>query len=166
MTGSDEDDDNETAPGAELTLGEKFFKPLYLLSIWKEPGTMTKRVTAAVILPSGVETGDFSICISPCGMSLEIAVVWPVPLVDLTCMHKKWLRPESGSGFQVFYPRYTGFEQVLKKIKQRSSDDVQSIARIPLTFAVQTHIDSKSNTTRRENGVHRHEGIRGTALCS
>ncbi len=70
-----------------------------------------------MILPSVVETGDFSLCISPCGMSLEITVVWPVPLVDLTVMHKKWLRPESGSGFQVFHPKFTGFEQALKKNK-------------------------------------------------
>ncbi len=58
--------------------------------------------------------------------------------MDLTGLRKKWLRPESGSGFQVLHPKYTGFEQALKDLEGQ----------------------------RRENGVHRHEGIRGRVLRS
>ncbi len=85
----------EEGAGAELTMGDKFFKPLYLLPIWKEPGNMTKRIAAAVLLPSGVESGGFSIAVSPGGMTLEITVEWLAPLVDLNMTHRKWLSKDS-----------------------------------------------------------------------
>ena len=114
---------------------------------------MTRRITAAVVLPSGVESGDFSICVAPGGMSLEITVEWPEPLVDLTIMHRKWLSGGSTGDFQVFHPKYTGFEHALKNVRDRSSDTVVSVARIPLPFPVQTHIDSKFNLAWRESST-------------
>ena len=58
------EDESETGDydgdGAELTIGERSFKPLYFVSQWEEPGTKTKHVTVAIALPSGVGIGEFN----------------------------------------------------------------------------------------------------------
>ncbi len=51
----------DSGTGVELVSGDLVFKTLYLLSSWKELVTMTRRVSAAILLPSGVGPGDFSI---------------------------------------------------------------------------------------------------------
>lgn len=61
------------------------------MSIWQEPGTTTKRITAANILPSGVGTGNFKERVIEEGDVLELVVYWPKPLVDVHFMHRKWL---------------------------------------------------------------------------
>ena len=50
----------EDGAGAELCIADCFFKPLNLLGIWEEPGNKTKRVTAVILLPSGINQRDFS----------------------------------------------------------------------------------------------------------
>lgn len=67
---------------ARKKAGEQF-QPLLILSDWVEPGTTTKRLTVAVLLPSGVTSGMFSVRIADDGNSSEITVTWPDSLVDL-----------------------------------------------------------------------------------
>ena len=38
----------------------RYFKPITLIADWSEPGTTTRRITLAVLLPTGVGKGDFS----------------------------------------------------------------------------------------------------------
>ena len=57
---------------------------------------MTKRVTLAIVLPSGVTCGRFSTRVVDGGEYLELRVLWPTPLVDIAMMHKKWIIPKEG----------------------------------------------------------------------
>lgn len=56
---SGEDSDTPSSPGLDIVAESYSFGPLYLLSEWQEPRTMTKRSSIAIALPSGVESGDF-----------------------------------------------------------------------------------------------------------
>jgi len=90
---SNSDANNNTEHGAELIVKDSVFKPLYLIGEWEEPGTKTKRLTVAIVLPSGVNKSDFTIQVLDAGLLLQLTVKWPVPLVDLELLHQKWLRP-------------------------------------------------------------------------
>lgn len=52
---------------------------------------MTSRITVVLVLPSGAESGYFSVHIVEDGHFLEHTLKWPAPLVDLEVMHKKRL---------------------------------------------------------------------------
>lgn len=52
-----------------------------------------------------------------------------------------------------YHPKFIGFETALKALRKKSSDSVQSTARIPLPFAVQTHIERKFNLGWRETNT-------------
>ncbi len=47
----------------------------------------------------------------------------------------------------MFHPKYTGFEDALKKVRDRVSDNLVSVA----PFAAQTHIDQKFNLGWRDS---------------
>lgn len=128
------------------------FGPLYAVSIWKEPETMTRRITLAVILPSGVDAGGFSLRVVDGGQFLEITVKWPRPLIDLNLMHKKWLGGPD-STYQVYHPEFIGFQEGMKKLRQKSTDWIESLARIPLPFPVETHIHDKHNLAWRDDST-------------
>ena len=51
-----------------------------------------------------------------------------------------------------YHPSVLGFEATLSELRKRSSDAVESIARIPLPFAVMTQIVAKNNLSFREGG--------------
>lgn len=129
------------------------FKPWYLMSTWTEPGTTTKRITVAIVLPSGVGKGDFSVRATEDGKWVELTVVWPNPLIDLDTLHRKWLWQSSGLSqavragerFERYHSKCVGFEASLKELQDRVSETIESVARISLPFPVQTRIDSKSN---------------------
>lgn len=126
------------------------FHPLHLISIWQEPSTTAKRITVSIILPSGVNAGDFTIRIIEDGDVLELTVDWPKPLVDISFMHKKWLQ-DYASNFTDFHPKFLGFEASLRKLRENLSDKVVSVARIGLPFSVQSHIESKHNIGFRDD---------------
>jgi len=150
---------NDAEPGgagAELTIGESFFKPLYLVGEWDEPGSKTKRLTLAIVLPSGFNKSDFTLQVLEGGLTLELAVQWPAPLVDLHLLHQKWLREASKDEdcpFTMFHPKVLSLEDALKKKRKRAADSVISTARILLPFAVQTHIESKTNLGFKDSGT-------------
>ena len=144
-------EDLETGAGSELISGELTFKPLYMISRWAEQFTLTKRLCVAIILPSGVGSGNFTITVVDGGQFLQLAVRWPQALVDVLVMHR-WKLADSQSGFMLYHPSVLGFEASLSELRKRSSDAVESVARIPLPFAVQSQVVSRHNPAFREGG--------------
>ena len=66
-------------------------------------------------------------------------------------MHRKWLESDGPDRLLSNHPKYIGFEGALKKLGGKSSDSVESVARFPLPFAVETHMDGKHNMSFRGN---------------
>lgn len=69
---------------------EHLFSLLFLISQWKLE-TLTKRVTVAINLRSGVRRGGFSVYFLPEICSLELTVSWLSQLVNIRAVHKNSL---------------------------------------------------------------------------
>ncbi|MEM6687231.1 MAG: hypothetical protein AAF617_15725 [Bacteroidota bacterium] len=129
----------------------KTFVPLYLISQWQEPVTTTKRVTVAIILPSGVGVGAFKVRVIEEGDVLELTVNWPKPLVDIEFMHRKWMSQDEGKLVTSVSPKLLGFEKTLRQMRNNRSETVSSVARIGLPITVQSHIESKYNIAWKDD---------------
>ena len=105
----------------------------------------------AIILPSGVGSGDFTITVVGEEYLLQLAVRWPTPLVDVLVMYC-WKLSNLNSGFMPYHFSFIEFDSDLSELQKRSSDVVESIARISLPFEVITQVGSKSNLSFKEGG--------------
>jgi len=146
-------DNDVDSPSTELLSDHHDFKPLHLVSVWREPETLARRISVAIILPSGIDKRGFSIRVSNDGGYLELTVTWPTPLVRVETMHKKWLVSEGEDDFEKYHPKVMGFDMPLQNLRKRTSDSVKSVARIPLHFLVQSQMENynlawKDNTAR------------------
>ena len=128
-----------------LALDPVRIKPMCAMSTWVEPDTTTRRITVAVILPSGVQKRDFKIRVPEGGMRVEIYFTWPNPLGDVGVMHRKWLKANNGDRFERYHPKCVGFDEFFRELRDSTSDEIESIAEIPLPIAVETHIEKTHN---------------------
>ena len=70
---------------------------------------------------------------------------------DVLVMHR-WKLSNPASGFMSYHTSVLRFESALSELRKRSSDAVESIARIALPFELITQIVSKKNLSFREGG--------------
>jgi len=86
---SDESEDDKRLVGEELVLIQSSFKPLFLISEWKDT-YLCNYLPVVVCLPSGVRNnhdkyqdgggkGPFDLKLINGGSSLQIRVIWPRP---------------------------------------------------------------------------------------
>lgn len=71
-----------------MNLVFKVFAQFHLHSIWKEPATITSRISIAFLLPGVVEKSGFSVCVIHKGTDLKITGKWPALFMDLALMRK------------------------------------------------------------------------------
>ncbi|KAI0565751.1 hypothetical protein FGB62_15g04 [Gracilaria domingensis] len=136
--------ENDFNTAEEVLLGPKIFKPLFLLSVWTDTKSLRKKLNVAVTLPSGIGKSSFGVYVVDGGEYLEISVSWPEPLLDIELLHKTFLE-DPNDNFQMDHPKVSRFCNALKYLRKHQSEKVHSVARIPLPFQVQTHIDSQDN---------------------
>ena len=119
------------------------YSSLCLISTWREEKTMIKRVTVAIVLPSGVGRGQFSIRVAEGGRHLELMVRWPRPLINISLMHKKFLI-STGETYTDYHPEFLGFMDALRKLRARAADWVETTTRIHLPFVVESHFKKEN----------------------
>lgn len=113
---------------------------MHVVSSWTESLTMTERVTGTILLPSGVEKGDFAISVVNGGNQQQLRVVWPVCLSDPRIMHRRWL---SNGQLKSYHPLIEGFDTVLRCFRTRVTDTITSVCLIQLPKTVQSDIHEK-----------------------
>lgn len=116
------------------------FKPLFLMSEWKNNVSQQAFINCAMVLPSGVGKGGSRVKIIEDGEMLLLTVQWPVPLIDPKVLHRVWLRSETTNRIERCHPKIGGFLDSLKLLRRKKFDLVQSTARIPLPVPVQPAI--------------------------
>lgn len=122
------------------------FTPLSLQSQWVEPGSTTRMVTVAMVLPTGVGKGQFDVKVLDGGREVELKVMLPEPLSNLRMLHRKWVETaKDGSKMQMYHPKVLGFEASLKQFRKHSNEKIEATARIALPFPVQNHIAKRDN---------------------
>ncbi len=69
------------------------FKPIFSMGQWEDIVNEDKRVSIAILLPSGVggEEKNHDLRVSEDGNHLIVSVLWPQALVDVEMLHKSWL---------------------------------------------------------------------------
>lgn len=130
--------DSAGGAGAELTMGDHFFKPFYLISPWIEPNTTTRRLLLASNLPSCVGPGGWSSHVAEGGEYYELQVPWPVELIDVKLLHRKWLNADGEGHLEPYHPKILAIAPFLKELRPRIAETVKSTAKIPLPIMVQT----------------------------
>lgn len=115
------------------------FHHLYLILEWQEPHTTVDWLTIAIVLPSGIGSGDFKVRIVEDGDVVELTFKWPPPVTDVQFLHKKWLELTNASkdttveasaatisanDFSSHHPKILGFEKALRDLRGNRSDNV------------------------------------------
>lgn len=65
-------------------------------------------------------------------LQLIFSVTWPEPFINLEKVHQKWLTSKSSDRIEMYHPKISGFEQILKSRGTRNTDSVESTAQITL----------------------------------
>lgn len=132
-----------------------YFQPLLLLPERDEPKTTRKRVTLCINLPSGVSSTGFSVRLLEGGDILEVTVTWPALMVDTALLHRKWTRvsPDDTNHMNGYHSEIVGFEHALKGLRNNTTDQGSSVARISIPFPVETYIVSQNALARRDDST-------------
>ena len=120
-------------------MGVGSFKPLYLISKWKESLTTRQCLSIAILFPSGVNE-NFKLQITENGLCLQIEVTWPYSLTDVAELHSLWLVMERHRGVTEEHPKLGGFETAMRLLRETRSSPIKSVANIPLPFKVETEV--------------------------
>lgn len=133
---SDSDEDLEIGVGgSELVMGDYVFKSILFRSAWVEPSTTNRRLTIAIVLPSGTGAGDWSAHVADGEYFYDVEVYWPEEFSDVKLLHGKWLHRKGADRLEPYHPKMIGFESALKALRPRHSESIKSRARIPQPFA-------------------------------
>lgn len=138
---SEADSEDDLGTREELVLAQSAFKPLYLISSWRETFTTRQCLSAAILLPSGIDT--YKIRVVDDGMMLQLTVTWPKAMTDIRMLHHYWLVLQNSNTISEQHPKIGGFEECLRKRRPTMDDDVLSVANIPLPCAVETTIEEE-----------------------
>lgn len=113
-------------------------QPLYIISVWVETGTTTKRLTVAILLPSGFLICELLVRVPENGCALEMKINWPDPLFNIKTLHHKWEQSTGSDLIDERHLKLIGFKRFSKTYRGRSSCRVDSTSRINFLFQVQT----------------------------
>ena len=79
----------------------------------------------------------------------ELSVCWPLAMIDMELLHKKWLISEGKDNITAYHPRITSLENALNEHRKKNTASVTSTAQFPLPFVVETHIPASHNLAWR-----------------
>lgn len=139
--------DDASFHGLDSVVGQTF-SPMSIQSVWTESVSTTECLTVAILLPSGVRPKDvLSVRVLDGGRELEISIMWPNELYNISVLHKKWLKLDIRDSFALrkYHPKFLGFESFLKPYRKRSEDRIESIGYVPLRIQFQQHIFSRDH---------------------
>lgn len=72
-------------------------------------------------------------------MTLIWEAEWPVVFTAVVLFHRKWLREKSKTP-KHYHSKLRRFEKFFRNMRNRNTDKIQSIARIPIAYPAETHI--------------------------
>lgn len=123
-------------------LAIKVFYPLYSISDWVKLGTTTRRLSVAILLPSGLSPDNFSVCASEDKITLTIAVTWPDLFINLKYLCGNPLFFKGSNWIKTYHPMLLRFDRFLKTriYGSRNTDSEEPIAKNLSSFQIQTHI--------------------------
>lgn len=113
---------------------------------WKEPTTLTDRVSVYIQLLAGSSNDDFELELSEDGMSLHLTLYWLRPMTDPAMMLRKWLRESTSNTDKAgeIHAELQAFAENLRQYRSNRNERICSITAIPLPIRVQQEFVSQS----------------------
>lgn len=111
------------------------FKSIHCISYWLESSTMTKKCTAAILLPSGIDCQNVLLRYVLNANYVEIKVRWPQALYDPHTLLRSAIRTGNITGH---HPKLAGFENALFDLRTVNHDPVWSTAKISFDIDIQS----------------------------
>ncbi len=145
---SDEDGEDDDAldkhggqAGEEVLSHSLTFKPLYIMSKWKDILAKDARVSVAILLPTGIgeHVGDIKVQVDD-EEYLAVGVAWPSSLTEPKILTKKWLVGDEVEMIEGYHLMVENFYKFLSKFQRCKNEQVMSWCRIPLPFPVKPDI--------------------------
>lgn len=65
------------------------FMPMTLIYEWEDCESAMSRLSVAMLVPSGVSKGDFSVSVGDDDRSLVLRVNWPRPMIDIKVLYRR-----------------------------------------------------------------------------
>lgn len=145
ITESDRDEDDDIKIRRDPTAEEEplKFKPMCAVSSWKEPRTRVRRISYAIILPSGNEPDGLHLTVIESGMVLQLSVNWPTVVTSIPMLLRTYLHSRTpGERISLAHPKVAGFEDFMSNLRRDLDSTISSTARFQLPFAVQSQIQN------------------------
>ena len=113
------------------------WRPLYLLSRYKDTDSRDDRIALAVLLPSGVHEHPDGIQVEiENGSVVRVVVPWPVVLTDTHRLLKNFLEGAGVARIDRTDPMVGGFNDALRALHPERNAKREAVARIHLPFSV------------------------------
>lgn len=100
---------------------------------------MSKRLSVPIILPSGAVAEDVTVSVSDNGNLLQVEMIWPIPLQNLSLLCKPWI-DDPGKNYTLYHPEIVALESALKELRieqgQTKAEKLSSVDSIQLLFRV------------------------------
>ena len=118
------------------------FQTLVLVSRMGAPGGENKNGIISNSFAIGNWCRSMAYVCKNGGHLLELTVCWPSVLLNMDLLHAKWIRTPIGSQktFSHHHTQFLAFETALRGLRERVTDVIESRARFPLPFPVETYI--------------------------
>lgn len=118
------------------------FRPMKAMFYWIELRTTARRLSAAIVLPTGVKVGDFTTRVVSGRAFIEFRCRWPKEVINVYILHRKWLTSQGEDRIHDEYVRISRILKFLKCMMRQSNASVESVYRIPALLPMETHIYS------------------------
>ena len=125
--------------GLEFIMSRFTFRPLHVHSEWLEAmAGFAKRLTVAVVLPSGVGSSDAMASIEDDAKVLKVDIRWSIQLEYLERLFSSFVKNKSMQGYTEQHPEIVALEEKLKKIRnelqKKRNETLCSTGQICLPF--------------------------------
>lgn len=114
--------------------------PTVVFSVWEEHNIITKCLSLAVLLPSGVGLNDFTAHVWLGGCHIELILMRPTLLWYVSITVEKWPISLNHDHIERCRLKFIGFENFLKQFRDRSMKRVPSVVRAVICMVVWKHV--------------------------
>lgn len=90
--GDTESDDDYKGIGLSVIAGPKMFNPITIIEEQKDPQSKSWKITAIILMSSGIVLNIWKFQVVNGGTALEIIVRWSNSLVNMKKLHNIWLK--------------------------------------------------------------------------
>ena len=116
------------------------FAPIHAMSEWQNEDCM-RVFSVAILLPSGLNDKNHSkVGVTDCGSKLEVKIMWPQMLTDVSLLHVCWNR--ISATIPMSHPKIVGFHSFFKTLCKRDADQIFSVGHVDLPALVNKVIKS------------------------